>query len=340
MRATKAGRVCAALTATVITVGLLLSGCSKQDECQLKEDLTSSCGVLWGITTQEPTLAALSSAEQFAARTYDLVYRFHDLDDQIPTDEERQIVKSGRALHLSIDVRDNGNRDGLSWRQVADGDHDSTLRAQAEGVASLQSPVFVTFEHEMDQPNKTSLGTAADFIAAWRHVHEVYQRAGADNAVWVWVAMGTEPALPRAGSMWPGNDVVDWISWDVYNASGCRVGAVTPDRYISFEDSMLIFYTWLQKQGKGLGIDTTKPIMLSEVGSVVYPDDPETTAAWYAAIPHTLRDYPQIKAVGLWDHSGNGACDYRFTGIDAMQQTMRDLGETPELAPVRLGDEP
>ena len=52
-------------------------------------------------------------------------------------------------------------------------------------------------------------------------------------------------------------------------------------------------------KGPGLGIDPSKPMMISETGSVLYPDDAQKTAGWYAGIPATLSKYPQIKGVTL-----------------------------------------
>ena len=150
--------------------------------------------------------------------------------------------------------------------------------------------------------------------------------------------MGTEAALPRAAGSLPGDDVVDWIGWDVYNASGCRAGSVDPHKYMTFEASMRIFYDWVREKGPSLGIDVAKPMMISETGSVSYPDNPRRTAEWYAQIPSVLRAYPGIKAVGLWDHTGQKECDYRFGGKPLLQGAVRDAGLQPWVNPRRLGD--
>ena len=284
--------------------------------CRVSAELVPSCGALWGVTTQRPTVADLSATEASVGRRFDFVYRFHDLNDVVPTPAERALVRAGRALHLSIDSRDfTPGRPPTSWAAVAAGDWDPSLRRQAQGIASLGVPVFVTFEHEADQSRKAALGTPADFIAAWRHVHALFVAAGATQAVWTWVATGWQPGFAAAAAFWPGNDVVDWISWEGYNQSGCQSGTASPSRYISFAAAIGGFYQWLMQHGQQYQIDTGKPMMISEAGSVVYPDHPELTARWYAGIPAALRQYPRIKAIGLWDHTGTGspACDFRFS---------------------------
>jgi hypothetical protein len=282
---------------------------TKPVACSVSEANGADCGVLLGITTQQPTTQAVHKAESEAKRKFDVVYRFHDIDDVIPTADEKKLVADGRLLHVSVDARlFAGPR--VQWSAVAAGQYDAQLRRQGAGIAALRSPVFVTFEHEADQPDKQIQGTGPEFIAAWRHVQAIYRAAGASNAIWVWIMMGTAASLPRAAKLWPGNDAVDWIGWNVYNASGCRLGDVNPDRYVSFADSAKVFYDWLTQNRLTLGIDTSKPMMISETGSVLYPDAART-AAWYASIPRVLRTMPQVKAVSLFDHTGNSSCDYR-----------------------------
>ena len=306
------------------------SGTSNAQGCRLSAKLVPSCGALWGITTQEPTTSALAEAEKAAGRKFDFVYRFHDINDAIPTPDEQTLVARPAVLHLSIDAKDYREPGStVRWGEIAGGAYDEQLRSQAAGVAAMRKPVFVTFDHEADQPLKGASGHPAEFVSAWRHVHDVFVQAGATNAVWVWVMTGAVEGLPRARQLWPGNAYVDWISWDVYNPSGCRRGAVDPKRHVGFEQAMRVFFDWLQSTGPSMGIDLSKPMMISEAGSVIYPDDRRRTADWYRQIPTVLRKYPQIKAIGLWDHTGQKACDYRFTGQPDVEAAVRQAGEQP-----------
>ena len=285
------------------------------DSCPASTDLVPSCGrVLWGLATRPQSLPALSAVEDSVGRAFDIVYNYHDINDVIPTETEVSEVQQGRTLHLAIAARIYGaTPDTVTYADIASGKYDAGLERQAAGVASLEVPVFMTFDQEANQHDKLGpRGTAADFRAAWRHIHALYVQAGATNAVWVWVMTGAVENLTRAGRLWPGNDVVDWISWNVYNQSGCGSGHVTPSMYASFETAMKPFYTFIHTQGPSLGIDANKPMMISETGSVTYADDPRRTALWYATIPATVKKYPQIKAVTLWDSKTSDACDYTF----------------------------
>ena len=289
------------------------------------------CGALWGVTTQTPDNAALSALEQKVGRRFDMVYRFHDIDDEIPSAEERQLVDEGRLLHITIESRsysDTSPADG-TWAAIAAGKHDAALLAQAQGIASLGAAVFVTFDHEVDQSARLVLGSTDEYVAAWRHINEVFARAGADNAIWVWVILGWAESLPLAAKYWPGNDVVDWISWDIYNQSGCRGAGVDASKYTTFEEDVALVYDWMHEIGPDIGMDPSKPVMISEFGSVLYDDDPQRTADWYAAIPDVLEKYSQIKAVSIWDHTGNLACDYRIDRDDVVLDAVIEAGKDP-----------
>jgi hypothetical protein len=309
----------------------LVGGCASvirgRAACTRSADLVPSCGVLWGVATNPNTAVQLHKVEQEQGRPFDMVYRFHDLDDTIPTDDERTLVRDGRVLHITIDSRIyQPPAQPVRWADVASGAYDSTLTAQAHGIASLRVPVFITFDHEPDQEQRPSSGSPGDFIEAWRHVHDVFRRAGAANAVWVWVVTGYAAYIPTAAQMWPGNQYVDWISWEAYNSSGCRSGAPDPASFRSFAQTALPFYQWIKLNGAAHGIDTDKPMMISESASAVYSRDPNLTASWYRQIPDVLGAHPQIRAIGLWDKPGTNDCPFQFDAESAVRAAISQAG--------------
>ena len=287
-----------------------------------------SCGVLLGIATDPPTNEKLHAVETLLGTRFPMVHRFHDLNDTVPTRTSAASVQDGRILQLSIDARIYGRPlSDMSWAAVAEGRYDAQLKAQAAGVAGLHRPVFVTFGHEPDLPRHSVLGPPSDFRAAWRHVHAVFERAGATNAVWVWVVTGSPATDARAVQMWPGNAFVDWISWESYNAAGCRAGAPDYHRSQSFAETTLSFLRYLRQVHGRYDIDLAKPIMISEAGSTTF-GNPALTSDWYRQIPDVLRANPQIRAVSLWDHRGTGVCDYRFDNVPAVAESVRILAHS------------
>lgn len=303
---------------------------SSSGQCVVSDKGVPSCGALWGVATRPPTAAGVQGVETKVGRTFDFVYRYHDLNDTIPDAAERALVGDGRLLHIAIAARDFGDRGTqITWAQVARGDFDKSLHAQALGVASLKVPVFMTFQQEANQKRKVdTLGTPADFIAAWRHIHDLYAQAGVRNAVWVWVMTGSADNLDAAAKLWPGNSYVDWISWNVYNQSGCASNQISTSKYVSFEDKMRIFYDFIRERGPSIGMDITKPEMISEAGSAQYPDNPSLTGQWYQQIPGVLQRYPAVKAVALWN-SVDGHCDYRFDQVPQVADAVKEAGLNP-----------
>ena len=83
--------------------------------------------------------------------------------------------------------------------------------------------------------------------------------------------------------------------------------------------------------GAASGIDVSKPMMISEAGSVIYRNRPSLTAQWYAGMPSVLSAHPRIKAVAFWDRPGATSCQYTFDPYpvvvhavaQAMSQTSR-----------------
>lgn len=304
--------------------------------CPLDPHLVPACGALWGITPPKPTYASLKASEVAVGRHFDFMNRFHDLNDRIPDKEDQQVLASGSILHIEIDARVYGKPEALvvPWWKIAAGTYDSALLAQARGIAAINNPVFVTFDHEPDQPKKSVQGSAADYIAAWRHVHQLYDMAGANNAVWVWVATGWMPSAAEALKMWPGNDFVDWISWEAYDSAGCRNGAADASRSKPFSDVGLSFYRYLLAQGPVRDIDVTKPMMISEAGSAIAANSSETSV-WYRQIPTVIAQYPRIKAVGLWDHGDRlVTCNYTFSTIPSRAEDVQQASRARWVNPL------
>ncbi len=313
--------------------GTTTSAAPPPASCSLSAKGVPSCGILWGVATKPPTVAGVKAVEQKVGRNFDFVYRYHDLDATVPDASERAQVAAGQLLHIAIATRRFGEGGAIpgGWAELAAGKYDTTLLAQAKGIASLKVPTYVTLDQEANQKAKIGvLGTGADFQAAWRHLHNLYAQANATNVVWVWVMTGSPTNLDSAAQLWPGNDVVDWISWNVYNASGCQSNAISPSAYVSFEARMKVFYDFVHQRGPSIGMDPQKPMMISETGSAKYPGDPQRTADWYGSIPSVLSKYPQIRAVGLWQ-SIDGGCDYTFSTLPEALNSVKGIMADPHL---------
>jgi hypothetical protein len=338
LRLLVASAVVAVLVVAAVGVVVHRSRSGPDLACPLDQRLVPSCGALLGVEPPEPSLTGLGQAEASVGRPVDLVYSFHDINDVVPSAFDRSVVASGRVLHIDIDSRDYDDPDPATvpWAAVASGAYDQDLRAMAQGVASLHAPVFVTFDHEPDQPARAAVGTPAEFVAAWRHVHDLFVDEGATNAVWVWVVMALPQTYAATPAFWPGDQYVDWVSWDSYDEAACRDGGPDPAHFQTFRTATLGYLTWLRAHADATGIDLEKPMMISETGTVVVPvpgdgsgaTSPTTT--WYDEVPDVLRAEPAIKAVTLWDHTGSDpACDFRLGQSTALAASAAHAAADP-----------
>ena len=197
-------------------------------------------------------------------------------------------------------VRDHGAIPFMSWANspgtgsftnaaVAAGSQDAYLREWASAAKAWGHPFFLRFAWEMNGAwfpwgvgnNGT---TAADFVAMWRHVHDVFESVGATNATWVWCPnIDPYDKLADLQSLYPGTEYVDWTCLDGYN-SGSPGG--------SFEALFKPTYDLITTE-----IAPDKPMLIGEVASTeVNVSKADWISDMFQALP---TKFPGIRAL-LW----------------------------------------
>lgn len=217
------------------------------------------------------------------------------------------------------DNRLNGRRKDLTKPESFDNLPDEFFESWAKGLADYGQPVFLRFAHEMSAEgaypthiwaacgdNCKDLDTGKPqtpdlYIQAWKHVHDIFEKAGATNVVWVWCPNRQENTVSDTiAGIWefyPGDDYVDWIALDVYDRNKRR----------SFSTIFTPEYKALEKTTK------TKPIMLAEFNSYLREEADKFgyKADW---IKNTFKDipkFPKIKAV-VWFNVSVDESDFRI----------------------------
>lgn len=112
---------------------------------------------------------------------------------------------------------------GTTVRAIEDGGSDAYITRFAQAVRAFGKPLAISFGHEFNgnwYPWGTTQASAADFAAAWRHIHDLFSRAGASNVIWVWNANIVNP-MPDVAlkPYWPGDAYVDWVGLTGYFAT-------------------------------------------------------------------------------------------------------------------------
>lgn len=109
--------------------------------------------------------------------------------------------------------------DTTTLTRVARGYSDPYLKRYASQVRDFGHPVLLSFAHEMNgrwYSWGAGHATAAEFIAAWRHVVQVFRDQGAGNVTWVWTVNAINAASSPLRQWWPGSQWVTWAGIDGY----------------------------------------------------------------------------------------------------------------------------
>ncbi|KAJ3206025.1 hypothetical protein HDU67_008423 [Dinochytrium kinnereticum] len=112
---------------------------------------------------------------------------------------------------------DSRTGDGF-LKEVLGGKHDGFL--ERWGKALLE---FVRGEDGVGGcPGKNPSITAADYINFWRYTRSRLDRLGflRSQIQWVWCPNNFDSGAVTAEELYPGNDYVDWVCFDMYNGAG------------------------------------------------------------------------------------------------------------------------
>jgi mannan endo-1,4-beta-mannosidase len=124
-------------------------------------------------------------------------------------------AKNGAVPLIQIEPK------GINLTAIASGKYDAYLSSYAEAVHAYKGPIILSFGHEMNGTwyswgNKHT--SPATFVAAWRHVVNLFRLAGAANVTWLWTVniIDNATGIPAPGPWWPGSSYVTWVGIDGY----------------------------------------------------------------------------------------------------------------------------
>jgi mannan endo-1,4-beta-mannosidase len=187
---------------------------------------------------------------------------------------------------------------------VIEGTYDSYVAQFASEARDWGHPFFLRFNWEMNGDwfpwsEKANGNAPGQYIAAWRHVHDIFTAVGATNATWVWcpfVAGGGKRQGQPLKQLYPGTAYVDWACMDGYNWGP---NSVNPQKWRSFSELFTPTYEALTKR-----IAPDKPLMLGEFASTPYGGH---KALWIKRTFQQLPGkYPRIRALIYFDSVDRG----------------------------------
>ncbi len=223
----------------------------------------------------------------------------------------------------------------LTWQpnmakltDITAGVHDSTIRAWAAAAKAFGKPIYLRFAHEMNGAWYSwgyPANAPADYVAAWRHVVNVFRSEGATNVQFVWcVAAGGDFASSLIESLFPGDEYVDWVSMDGYNRDSGGVW----QSFASIFDNGYHLLTSM----------SARPVLIAETASVEDPAKPTHKAGWITqTFTHTIpNSYPAIKAACYFDAPGAGYTYPWDSSAQALVATQKVFAGMPASEPKDL----
>jgi hypothetical protein len=234
---------------------------------------------LWGgfsqIRAGETPQQAFRRMERLIDRPLAMTRHYAHWSTVLPTPAMVWSARGGRIPAISWATSGE-----VAWRDIAEGKHDVYILEQARRIARWGKPATFCFEHEPE--NELNIGTPSQFVAAYDHVHSLFDSAGATNLRWVVVLMGTTyHGGHRGPKVWTPKSH-DLVGQDGYNRHA--------DEWVSFRE---IF-----EPGYEHAIKQAKPFIINEWGC---QDDPRK-ADWFYNADETIRGWPRLQAV-IYTHA-------------------------------------
>jgi hypothetical protein len=176
---------------------------------------------------------------------------------------------------------------GITPARIASGRYDRYVSAFARAVAAARVPLVLRLT-----PQLAGTENAADYVRAWRRVHDLFRTAGAGNVIWVWSPDTARTAADQQfAPLYPGDAYVDWLGLDGYG--------VQPDPHATFDTAL----------GRLRGT-ARKPVLITRTGA-------GTTArtTWIRGFFGWLTAQPDVIGF-VWDQqppATASAPDWRFS---------------------------
>jgi beta-mannanase len=193
----------------------------------------------------------------------------------------------------------------FTLQAIINGSKDSLIRQWATSAKYWRSPFFLRFNWEMNGGwfpwgERYGSNRPGQYVAAWRHVHDIFKSVGATNVTWVWcpTADPWRVLQPLAG-LYPGDAYVDWTCMDVYNMNSpwLRWAQVARSAYDEI-----------------MSIAPNKPMVVAETGST---ESGGNKAAWINDMFASLPSFPRVRGLIWFDSAEGGSSAYTDYFLDS-----------------------
>jgi hypothetical protein len=257
-----------------------------------------NAGAYLGIYSELPgktAAASVSAREKQLGRKFAIDSHYYNWTDSFPGAAEAGDIAAGRIPMITWW--------GTTLPYITNGSSDALIRARANSIKSFGKPVFLRWGAEMngnwfDWSGPSNGNNPAEFVAAWKHIHDIFTSVGVTNVSWVWA--------PNANSKPGGTDVTSWNNWRNYYPGDAYVDWVGIDGY-----NWGAIYGWQSPQSIFGPVYSDyakrKPVMIAETSSV---ESGGSKAGWISSLKTWMSGHSAAAALVWFDTNTSS------TGID------------------------
>jgi len=220
---------------------------------------------------------------------------------------------------IPTDPRQPARMPDFQLSDVTAGRYDAYIRDFAIGARNWGRPFFLRFDWEMNGAwfpwgVKVNGNRPAEYVPAWRHVHDIFTSVGATNATWVWCPYVDIRKKFNLKALYPGGRYVDWTCLDGYNWG--PGSPANPQPWRSFEQIFGSTYQRIVTR-----VAPRKPMILGEIATSDYGGN---KAAWIRNALVTLtRSFPKVRGIVYFNENDRNA-HWEIEGSPAVIDAFRD----------------
>ncbi len=217
-----------------------------------------------------------------------------------------RIKKLGAVSLIKFSTQDyayDQTHKSAELKLIANGTWDEYFKQSALAIKQFGGPVFISVDHEMNgnwypysQAYPGAQTTAADYVAAWKRIVDIFNKNGANNVAWVW-----SPNVPDVGgvpyqSYYPGDDCVDWIGVSLYSGNDPRALDTIYNQFSARKPFFITEWATAPEKNKY---------------NVRFPGEVEWVKNFFQVLN---QNYPRVKAIS-WFNWNQGDGDYRLQRV-------------------------
>ncbi len=254
--------------------------------------------------------------DELGGKKFAVVMWFNDFSKGFPTAEAENVWKSGALPDITWEPWLWNDKNKIHLADINDGSYDQYIFNWGKEAAEFGKPVMVRWGHEFNGnwypwAIAENGNSPSAYIKAYQRVHDLVEKAGAKNVIWVWCPNNNSvPAEAWNNPIlaYPGDQYVDMVGLDGYDFDGTS----------SFSDLFSSIYSKILTSIK-------KPMFIAEMATGRKGAE---KAKWIQDMDKSLRgNLAGIKGF-VWFNI-NKERDWRFDQSVASTQAAREAFSTP-----------